>query len=91
MVNLNDLIGKSVDITITTSSKAFYTVTLHGVEQGGLWIEGGVIHELLGYEPNRKLPASKIAKRPVLFLPYAQIGFLLSSSIDLDEPALQGN
>ena len=91
MISLNDLIGKPVDITITSSSESFYTVTLHGVEQGGLWIEGEALNELLGYEPNRKLPANKISKKPVLFLPYAQIGFLLSSSIDLDEPSLRGS
>ena len=39
MLRLEDLIGKNVALALANSEKGIYRVTLHGVENGGIWIE----------------------------------------------------
>lgn len=83
MLNLNELIGKPVGLALRDSEKeGSYDVVLHGVEAGGLWIEGGEIDEMFAFlrtKPRKGQPPQK----PVVFVPYAQIMFLIANSIVL--------
>ena len=89
MRRLDDLIGKRVTVALAESEAAPYRLTLHGVEGGGVWLEGKELERLLGYRPKRTGKISdKPEGRPVFFIPYTKISFLLSSSIGLDEPSL---
>jgi len=90
MQRLDDLIGKKVSIAILNSKEPAYAVTLHGVEAGGIWIECKEYEELLGYKKPRK-PKNLIYAKPVFFIPYAQIQFLISYSTELDEDTLRGS
>ena len=72
------------------SKVAAYNVTLHGVEMGGIWIECKEYEEFLGYKKWRKTK-NQIHAKPVFFIPYSQIQFLISYSTELDEDTLQGS
>ena len=82
MVRLDDLIGKRVLLSLVNSSADGYTVTLHGVEQGGIWVESRELEQLIGYR-RRKAAGLKPARKPVFFVPYAQIGNLVAYSTEL--------
>lgn len=89
MQRIDDLIGKKILIAINNSKEAAYDVILHGVENGGLWIESETHERILGYSrkkiaKNRNRPISK----PVFFIPFSQIVFLVSFSTELDEETL---
>jgi hypothetical protein len=87
MLRLDDLIGKKILIAPTTAFAAkdkpgtSYTVTLHGVETGGVWIESPLLERIA-----RSLAPRQ--KKPVFFVPYAQIDFLIAFSLELDEKSL---
>jgi hypothetical protein len=84
-MHLDDIIGQKITVALINSSKSHYTVTVRGVEAGGIWAEGKELDALIGHRPNRlKRPDSrKPPTRPVFFIPYAQIGFAVYDSIDL--------
>lgn len=82
MLRLDDLIGKTVLLALQNSERGSYEVVLHGVEAGGLWIEGGEIGELIAFlapKPRKGQPRQK----PVVFFPYAQIAFLQALSTEI--------
>ncbi len=91
MQRLEDLIGKKIIVAIQNSKEAAYTVTLHGVEAGGIWIENKAYERLLGYGSTRpKKTQNALAVKPVFFVPFSQIVFLVSFSTELDEESLRG-
>ena len=59
-----------------------YDVTLHGVETGGLWIECRELDEIAAFLVPKKKAGIPLQK-PVFFLPYSQILFLISSSTQI--------
>lgn len=81
MVRLDDLMGKSLTLAIA-GEKRCYAVTLHGVETGGIWIESADFEK---FAPilRKKGKAGEPSRRPVFFLPFAQIHFLISESVVL--------
>ena len=85
MQNLSSLIGGKVSITLLRSEASSYTVILHGVEHGGIWIESREIEKIMGHK--RKMPQSAAApeKKPVFFIPFSSLFFLVASSVELDE------
>jgi hypothetical protein len=86
MLRLKDLIGKTVIVTLRDSEKdGGYDAVLHGVETGGLWLE---IEEFENLHTPKQLPNSRPPEKPVTFVPYAQILFLIASSTVLDEKSL---
>lgn len=87
MLRLDDLIGKKIMICPkkqfrdADSNGTVYTVTLHGVEVSGVWIESPALTKIAkGFAPQQK--------KPIFFVPHAQIEFLLAFSLRLDEKAL---
>jgi len=83
MLRLDDLIGKKLLVTLLDSNEPSYTVTLHGVESGGLWLEGSQLEKLADF----LVPKPKVGqpqKKPVFFVPYARIEFLIALSTNLD-------
>jgi hypothetical protein len=89
MQSLNSLIGKEVSITLLRSEESSYTVTLHGVEQGGIWIESREIEKLMGHDAKKRSKGAPTEK-PVFFIPFSSLFFLIASSVELDERTLQG-
>jgi len=90
VVRLDDLVGKKVMLTLIDSEEPIYEVTLHGVETGGIWVENKQMQTLLQGE--KKRPNGRRAQpsqKPVFFIPYAQIAFLVASSTELDEKSFQ--
>ena len=88
MLRLDDLIGKKIMVCPVNKFREkdepghVYTVTLHGVEMGGIWIESRELSKVAkGLAP--------LHQTPVFFLPFAQVVFLLASSLDLDEKSLR--
>jgi hypothetical protein len=94
MLRLEDLIGKNVTLEILNSEHGAYEVTLHGVEVGGLWVENPQLEALLGHIGRQpgwyRYTQTRPEKKPVFFIPYAQIAFLVASSTELDEGSLSG-
>ena len=91
MQRLDDLIGKKVLLAIQNSTEAAYSVTLHGTEAGGLWIESETHERLLGYQPKKPSKGQRQpAAKPVFFIPFSQVVFLVSFSTELDEGTLRG-
>jgi hypothetical protein len=89
--NLDGLLGKTITLSLMHSEEAGYDVTLRGVETGGIWVQGPSLDKLIGYERPKKSKVSKVPpKRPIIFIPYAQIAFVLTSSTELDEKSLRG-
>jgi hypothetical protein len=90
MLRLEDLIGKTVALTLVQSEKAGgYDALLHGVESGGLWVEIAEMERILGYIPRKpKTLQSRPQQKPVFFIPYAQIAFLIAPSTELGESDL---
>lgn len=82
MVRLEDLIGKRVLLALEKSKTAGYDVILHGVENGGIWVESKELEKLFDHR-KRKSTALSPAKKPVFFYPYSQIFLLVSYSTDL--------
>jgi hypothetical protein len=88
MLRLDDLIGKKVMVCPinkfcdSDETGTVYTVTLHGVEAGGVWLESPELSKIAeGLAPHHETP--------VFFLPFSQIGFLLASSLALDEESFR--
>jgi hypothetical protein len=79
MLRLDDLIGKPITMVLVGSATT-YDVVLHGVENGGLWIESEHFEKLL---PS-SLKQLDIPHHLVLFFPFAQIHFLVAASIHLE-------
>jgi hypothetical protein len=71
MPRLEDLIGESITLGLVYGAKS---VTLHGVETGGLWVEGVELTKVLG-KPKRKKGESDL--KMVVFIPYSHIYFAL--------------
>ena len=88
MLRLEDLIGKIVVLSVQNSDKAGgFDAKIHGVETGGLWVEIGEMEKAIGYVP-RKNTRFLPQRKPVFFIPYAQIAFLIADSTELDESGL---
>ena len=83
MLRLDDLIGKKIELAIVDSEKPIYSVTLHGVENGGLWVESFEI-ENLAFVVSAASRAQR-QRKPVFFLPYARIQYVIAYSTELDE------
>jgi hypothetical protein len=76
MIELKQFVGKEIQVLIPAiNDSAFRPVMLHGVESGGIWISGDEINEMV----HRVLKTKMLARTPVLFFPYAQIGAILQS------------
>ena len=82
MQSLDSLIGRKVIVAIKGSEEAYYELKLHAVEQGGVWLQGDAINSLVG-SIHRSL--GDPPEIPVVFVPYAQLLFLVASSVDLRE------
>jgi hypothetical protein len=82
MVRFEDLIGKKISLALVNSEVAAYTVTLHGVEHGGIWVESKELDKLIGHQKS-KSTGPRPATRPVVFYPYSQIFFLIAHSTEL--------
>jgi hypothetical protein len=84
MLRLEDLIGQKVIIALLGSKNpAGYDVILHGVENGGLWVESPELaqgSEVLLPPQKKGQPTQKV----VFFFPYARIQFLVASGTDLE-------
>lgn len=90
MLRLEDLIGKNVALALANSEKGIYRVTLHGVENGGIWIESKEMEKRINSLRRRpKNQPLKPKQKPIFFVPYAQIVFLVASSIELDESSFE--
>lgn len=90
MLQLEHLIGDTLTIAIRSSERGDYDVVLHGVEQGGgIWVESDELSHLLGYQKQAK-SVKRLAKKPVFFVPFSEIHFLVASSVELDETSLAG-
>lgn len=88
MQSLHELIGKQVTLGIVNSQRAYYEVTLHNVEQGGIWVESAELDELVGPLRSENVSDGPMPlERPVFFIPYASVHFLVASSVALDEGA----
>lgn len=72
MRRLEDLIGESITLGLRYGAKS---VTLCGVETGGLWVESDDLTKILCPERGRKKGGSD--PRMVVFFPYSQIHFVL--------------
>lgn len=87
MLRLDDLVGRKVIMALARSERASgYDVTIHGVENGGLWIESDELargSEVM-FAPRRK---DQPKQKTVFFFPYAQIHFLVGFSTDLEDGA----
>lgn len=82
MVRLDDLVGKRVLLALVNSEVPSYDIILHGVENGGIWVEGKALESLLGHvagKPRGRKPSTK----PVFFYPYSQIALLIAYSTEL--------
>jgi hypothetical protein len=85
-MRLEELIGQKLTIAIISSEHS-YVAKLLGVEQGGLWVESKRLNAILGHQPKatKRPKTPKPPTRPVFFIPYSQIGFVLYESTDLGE------
>ena len=87
MVRLDDLIGKQITLAMRDSEKGIYKVTLHGTESGGIWIESPELAKRVGkIWKSPKTPFPQPTRKPVFFIPYSQLAFLIAPSVELDEP-----
>lgn len=92
MQRLEDLIGKRVLVAMANTKAAGHSVILHGTEVGGIWIECEEYERLLGYKTKKSTRPKKLpTAKPVFFIPFAQIVFLVSFSTELDEETLRGS
>jgi hypothetical protein len=85
-MRLDELVGKKLTIALVSSEHS-YVVKLLGVEQSGIWIESRRLNAILGHKPaiTKRPKTPKPPTRPVFFIPYPQIGFVLYESTDLGE------
>jgi hypothetical protein len=91
MLRLEDLIGKKITLALINSEKGVYTIKLHGSEIGGIWVESQDMENRLSRMPDYLAsPSTQPAQKPVFFIPYAQIAFLIASSVKLDETSFEG-
>jgi hypothetical protein len=72
MPRLEDLIGKSITLGLVYGAKS---VTLHGVETGGLWVEGVELTKVLFGRPKPRKGESDL--KTVVFIPYSHVYFVL--------------
>ena len=57
MVRLDGLVGKRVLLSLINSTADGYNVILHGVEYGGIWVQGKELEKLIGYrKPKAREP-----------------------------------
>jgi hypothetical protein len=91
VVRLDDLIGKQIILAMRDSEKGVYKAVLHGTENGGIWIESPEMTKRVGKiwkHPRRSLPQP--TRKPVFFIPYSQLAFLIAPSVELDGRAIHG-
>ena len=69
-------------LSLINSTADGYNVVLHGVEYGGIWVEGKELEKLIGYR-KPKATGLKPVMKPVFFVPYTQIGNLVTYSTEL--------
>ena len=86
MLRLDDLIGNKVEISIVGAEKPIYAVILHAVENGGIWIESADFEKLASVVST--VSRNRPQQKPIFFVPFARIQFLISYSTDLDEKSL---
>jgi hypothetical protein len=89
MMKFDELIGETIGLKpkkpfAQGQEGRIYSVKLHGVEYGGLWIESPDLHAMLnqavGVPPGQKTP-----KIPMFFFPFSEIGFVLVPATRLPE------
>jgi hypothetical protein len=85
-MQLSDLIGKEILISIPFLSPTFENVTLRGVDSGGIWIESQNIANITLVA----IGSSGVPTAIVLFFPYNQIRFAMAFApgVSLNEKAL---
>ncbi len=73
MKNLHELIGEEILAKVPLIHRGQYqTLRLHGVEEGGIWIESEVLTQLA-----LSMSKKAAAGTPIFFLPFHQIQFLM--------------
>jgi hypothetical protein len=76
-MNTSRLVGQTVEIKIASLDAAVSAVIL-GVETAGLWIHKGNVMETIA--ASRGETSSDAPKEPVVFLPFAQISWVMAES-----------
>jgi hypothetical protein len=76
-MNTSRLVGQAVEIKIAGWDTAVSAVIL-GVETAGLWIHKGDVMEKIA--AGRGETPSEAPKEPVVFLPFAQISWVMAES-----------
>ena len=75
MEYLKDYIGQELLAFVPIINReAIQTLLLHGIEDAGIWVESENLTQMVLAKLNR--PAS--SRTPIFFLPFSQIGFVLS-------------
>ena len=72
MPRLEDLIGESITLGLVYGAKS---VTLQGVEAGGLWVEGVELTKVLFGRSKRRKGESDL--KTVVFIPYSHVHFVI--------------
>lgn len=86
---LNDMIGEDILASIPSIHPTdLQVVKLHGVEQGGLWLES----ENLTQTMLRSLKMAASSRTPIFFVPYHEIRVLIQGTdkVSLSEEAFHG-
>ena len=76
-MNTSRLVGQTVEMKIASLDAAISAVIL-GVESAGLWIHKGNVMEAI--TASQAGIASPAPKEPVVFLPFAQISWVMAES-----------
>jgi hypothetical protein len=76
MPHLHDMIGETITALIPVlDGKIMQQVILHGVEQGGIWVESqNLTNDFLS-----QVGASTAPKTMIIFFPYHQISYVFGS------------
>ena len=86
MKMLIDLVGKSLIVAIENSERSHYEIVLRGAEHGGIWAESPDLELMFGHEPTRKKRITTVPPtKPLFFIPFARMIWLIAASVDLDE------
>ena len=82
MLRLRQMVGETVKgVVLFIHQTRILDLKIHGIEFGGIWLEcQNVTEGMLARIGEQSAP-----KTPIVFVPYSQIKFLLSS---IDAPAL---
>jgi hypothetical protein len=86
MSYLRDSIGQEIlGMVPMLNPNQLQTLKLHGVEEGGIWVESNELTQLM----LAKISRHASSKTPIFFVPFHQIQFLLHSTeqISLSEKA----